>query len=208
MKIFFFTLFALILPTISWAQFDSSTKSTSFGSSFGVTPSKAKSSIFSPQDAPSAEPNTSPLREEKRIDLTEKTDFIKKEFKLQPNYIKGEADMKDEYKRGKYFGDFRSKSKFIKVMCRDHEAVDGDRVSIILNDQVVEGGIFLSESFKTFFIELQPGFNNLEFLALNQGESGPNTAQFMVQDEFGNILLSDIWNLATGAKASLTVVKE
>lgn len=208
MKLCFTFLLAILLPVFAQAQFDISNKSTTFGSSFGITPSKTQSSIFAPKTTPASEPDNSPLREEKRIDLTEQTDFIKKEFKLKPNYLTGETDMKDEFKRGKYFGDFRSKSKFIKVMCRDHEAVDGDRVSIILNDQVVEGSIFLSESFKVFFIELQPGFNNLEFLALNQGESGPNTAQFMVVDEFGNVILSDIWNLATGAKASLTVVKE
>ena len=208
MRLFFTILFALILPAIALAQFDTSNKSSTFGSSFGITPSKSKSSIFSPENSPSSVPDNRPLREEKRIDLTQQTDFIKKEFTIKPNYLTGETEMKDEYKRGKYFGDFRSKSKFIKVMCRDHEAVDGDRVSIILNDQVVQSSIYLSESFKVFFIELQPGFNNLEFLALNQGESGPNTAQFIVQDEFGNVLLSDIWNLSTGAKASLTVVKE
>lgn len=208
MRLFFTILFALLLPAFALAQFDNATKSSTFGSSFGVTPSKTKSSIFSPENSPSSEPDTRPLREEKKIDLTEQTDFIKKKFEVKPNFLTGEADMKDEYKRGKYFGDFRSKSKFIKVMCRDHEAVDGDRVRIILNDQVVENSIFLSESFKVFFIELQPGFNNLEFLALNQGESGPNTAQFVVVDEFGTVILSDIWNLATGAKASLIVVKE
>lgn len=208
MRLFFTILFALLLPAFALAQFDNATKSSTFGSSFGVTPSKTKSSIFLPENSPSSEPDTRPLREEKKIDLTEQTDFIKKKFEVKPNFLTGEADMKDEYKRGKYFGDFRSKSKFIKVMCRDHEAVDGDRVRIILNDQVVENSIFLSESFKVFFIELQPGFNNLEFLALNQGESGPNTAQFVVVDEFGTVILSDIWNLATGAKASLIVVKE
>lgn len=208
MKLFFSLLVSLILPAFAMAQFDTSNKSSTFGSSFGITPSKSQGSIFSTKSTPTSEPDNSPLREEKKIDLTEQTDFIKKEFTIKPNYLSGETEMKDEYKRGKYFGDYRSKSKFIKVMCRDHEAVDGDRVSIILNDQVVQSSVFLSESFKVYFVELQPGFNNLEFLALNQGESGPNTAQFMVQDEFGNVLLSDIWNLSTGAKASLTVVKE
>lgn len=208
MKSLLSVVLSLVLPVLAMAQFDTSNKSSTFGSSFGVSPSKSQSSIFSTKSTPASEPDNSPLREEKRIDLTEQTDFIKKEFNIKPNYLTGETEMKDEYKRGKYFGDFRSKSKFIKVMCRDHEAVDGDRVSIILNDQVVQGSVFLSESFKVFFVELQPGFNNLEFLALNQGESGPNTAQFMVQDEFGNVLLSDVWNLSTGAKASLTVVKE
>ena len=201
-------LFYFILVPVTQAQFDNTNKSTSFGGNFGVTPSKTGSSLFTPKSTPSPEPNTTPLREEKKIDLTQNYGLMEKKFEVKPNYLTGEVEMKEEYKRGKYFGDFRSKSKFIKVMCRDHEAVDGDRVSIYLNDKLVQSSVYLTESFKVYFIELQPGFNNLEFLALNQGESGPNTAQFAVQDEFGNVIMSDIWNLATGAKASLIVVKE
>ena len=116
--------------------------------------------------------------------------------------------MMEEFKRGKHYGSFINKSKFVKVLCRDHQAIDGDRVSIILNDKVVEANIFLDGEFSVYYIELTPGFNNLEFVALNQGDSGPNTAQFAVLDEFDATIMSNIWNLATGAKASMSIFRE
>ncbi|CEN46375.1 Secreted protein (fragment) [Capnocytophaga canimorsus] len=67
--------------------------------------------------------------------------------------------------------------------------------------------MLLTNSFKGFQIELKPGFNKVEFLALNQGESGPNTAEFSVLDENGNTISSAQWNLATGAKAHFVIVK-
>ncbi len=44
--------------------------------------------------------------------------------------------------------------------------------------------------------------------ALNQGLSGPNTAMLKVFGEDGQQLVSKEWNLLTGAKASLMVVKQ
>src|SRR5690606_402593 len=42
-----------------------------------------------------------------------------------------------------YFGEFRTKSKNVKIMCRDHGNVDGDRVNIIINDRVVVPNVLL-----------------------------------------------------------------
>jgi len=43
---------------------------------------------------------------------------------------------------------------------------------------------------------------------LNQGESGPNTAEFQILDEHGNVISSNQWNLATGVKATIILIKE
>ncbi|MEJ4088197.1 hypothetical protein [Galbibacter orientalis] len=107
-----------------------------------------------------------------------------------------------------YFGDFKSNAKSIKILCRDHQYVDGDRVSVIVNDKVVAPNIYLESSFKGIYIDLEKGFNKIEFKALNQGSSGPNTAQFAVFDDKGVEISSNIWNLATGVKASLLIIKE
>jgi hypothetical protein len=68
--------------------------------------------------------------------------------------------------------------------------------------------VLLSGTFKGVNVDLVEGFNRLDFEALNQGTSGPNTAQVMVADEEGNIIHNNLWNLSTGSKASLIVVKE
>lgn len=203
----FLTIFCFSLSGM--AQFDTGGKSISPSGNFGISPSSSGTSIFSPNDKEEKKSDSyyAPLRKEKQIDLTKNNGFVKPEFNIQPN-LNGENEMMEEYKRGKHYGSFISKSKFVKVLCRDHQAIDGDRVGIILNDRVVEANIFLGSEFSVFYIELAPGFNNLEFVALNQGSSGPNTAQFAVLDEFDSTLLSNIWNLATGAKATMSVFRE
>ena len=55
--------------------------------------------------------------------------------------------------------------------------------------------------------KLNSGFNKIDFLALNQGESGPNTAEVRVFDDNNNIITSNKWNLATGVRATLIVIK-
>lgn len=107
-----------------------------------------------------------------------------------------------------YLGDLKTGSKFVGVVVRDHEYVDGDRVRIFANGQVVEHNIMLSAAFKGINLELDKGFNRLEFEALNQGSSGPNTAQVDVYDETGKLLYSNKWLLSTGSKASMIIVKE
>ena len=52
------------------------------------------------------------------------------------------------------------------------------------------------------------GFNRIEFEALNQGSSGPNTAQVLVTDDTGVVIHNNRWNLSTGSRASLIIVKE
>lgn len=107
-----------------------------------------------------------------------------------------------------YLGDIKTNAKFVGIVCRDHEYVDGDRVKIYANDVVVEPNILLTGSFKGINLDLDKGFNRLDFEALNQGTSGPNTAQVDVYDENGKIIFSKRWNLSTGSKASLVIIQE
>ena len=113
-----------------------------------------------------------------------------------------------DYMVDQYLGDFKSNAPFVQVIFRDHEVADGDRVRILYNDREVEANVLLQERFKRLNIDLIPGFNKIEFIALNQGESGPNTAEIRVYDNVGGLIMANQWNLATGNKATLIVVKE
>jgi hypothetical protein len=55
---------------------------------------------------------------------------------------------------------------------------------------------------------LVSGFNKIDFTALNQGSSGPNTAELRVYDDNNNMISSNQWNLSTGATATFIVVKQ
>ena len=73
-----------------------------------------------------------------------------------------------DFKVDQYLGDFKSNSKSVRIVFRDHQQPDGDRVQIRFNDQIFYSNILLVESYKTD-VELAKGFNKIDFVALNQG---------------------------------------
>jgi len=127
---------------------------------------------------------------------------------IDPKIGKKEKKGSNEHFGNQYLGDVKTSAKFIGIVCRDHGYIDGDRVKIYLNGNVIEHNILLTGSFKGMNIDLVQGFNRLDFEALNQGSSGPNTAQIVIADDKGNIIHNNRWNLSTGSMASLIVVKE
>ncbi len=106
-----------------------------------------------------------------------------------------------------YLGDYRVKVGKVNIIYRDFGTVDGDQVKIFVNDDEVLMTV-LQGSFNGFKLDLAEGFNKIDFLALNQGLYGPNTAELQVLDDEGNVIAASQWNLATGVKATLIVVKE
>lgn len=112
------------------------------------------------------------------------------------------------FKRNQSFGQLRTKSETIKLRFKDYAAVDGDRVKISVNGLTIREDVYLTDMFKTIEIGLTPGINNLEFTALNQGSSGPNTAQFLIVDDKDVTLVNNRWDLATGFKGSILIIKE
>ncbi|PKQ46985.1 hypothetical protein CSW08_00005 [Confluentibacter flavum] len=119
-----------------------------------------------------------------------------------------EVEQRNGSRTDQFFGDFKSKSKFVNIAYRDHGAVDGDLIQVRVNDDVVVARVFLTNSFSGLKLDLKPGINKIDFVALNQGESGPNTAEFIVVDDTGNVVSSNQWNLATGVKATIILIKE
>ena len=124
--------------------------------------------------------------------------------------LKSPEDKKNPnmFKQNQYLGDFKLNGNSIEIIFRDHEYFDGDRVRILVNDIVIIENVLLENSFKGLNYKLKSGFNKIDFLALNQGESGPNTAEIRVFNEKGGLVTSNQWNLATGVKATLIVVKD
>ena len=129
-------------------------------------------------------------------------------LKIDPKIGTREKDKANKHYGDTYLGDIKNNGKFVGIVCRDHEFVDGDRVKIYANGEVVEPNILLTSAFKGINLNLDKGFNRLDFEALNQGSSGPNTAQVDVYDEKGQLIYSNKWNLSTGSKASMIIVKE
>jgi len=125
-----------------------------------------------------------------------------------PKYFTKDKEEKPEYGKDQYLGDFKTTAKKATFMYRDHEFVDGDMIRIYVNGEIAIPQARLEGSFRGFDLPLQDGFNKIDFEALNQGSSGPNTAQLNIYDEIGNLLASYEWNLLTGNKATAIVVKQ
>ena len=125
--------------------------------------------------------------------------------KLNSNKIEGNAP---KFKADQYLGDFISSTENVRIVFRDHQEPDGDRVQIRFNDDIIYPNILLTQRYKKMDVKLLEGFNKIDFVALNQGESGPNTAEVRVYDDDGNVMMSNLWNLATGSKATFIVVKQ
>jgi hypothetical protein len=126
--------------------------------------------------------------------------------------FKGQKFFKDSagpgFRSDTFLGEIRTGKVKLEMICRDHQFQDGDRVRVWLDDKVIIEQIYLTNAYQGFTINLKQGFNKLEIEALNQGSSGPNTAQFKVMDEAGKVLSENIWNLNAGVKATLIVIKE
>ena len=120
----------------------------------------------------------------------------------------GETGDSKLYRRNMFLGDFKTKADLIGIFYRDFGLVDGDLIRISVNDKIVIYEIYLVNNFQQLDLKLEKGINKIDFEALNQGYSGPNTAEFKIFDEKAALISENQWNLGTGFKATVIVVKE
>jgi len=129
-------------------------------------------------------------------------------FEQRFNKVAVEQGLKIETMSDVFLGDIKSNGAFVRIVCRDHEYPDGDLVRVFVNDELIIPTLLLTSGYKGFNVTLTPGVNKIVFLALNQGDSGPNTAEFIVYNDKGDLVSSKKWNLLTGVKATVNVIKE
>lgn len=141
------------------------------------------------------------------VDITAKSTLTQPVWEIKQKFKEGDKNV-SKFAKDYYLGDIKTTSKIVVIKCRDHEYVDGDRIKLMLNDVVIHPNITLRGSYFTIDIELQEGFNTINFIALNEGLSSPNTAELKVFNADGNLIASNKWLITTGYKASLIVVKE
>ena len=122
----------------------------------------------------------------------------------------------NKFKVDQFLGEIRNDGEYVNIILRDHEYPDGDLIKVQVNENVVMPAILLTEKAKGFKLDLKTGlkldlktgFNVVDFVALNQGSSGPNTAEIIVYDDQGKLVGTNRWNLATGVKATYIIYKQ
>ena len=124
------------------------------------------------------------------------------------NKKQGESNKNiNKFKVDQFLGEIRNDGEYVNIILRDHEYPDGDLIKVEVNENIVMPAILLTEKAKGFKLDLESGFNVVDFVALNQGSSGPNTAEIIVYDDQGKLVGTNRWNLATGVKATYIIYK-
>ena len=126
---------------------------------------------------------------------------------LKSKYWNGQDVSVRKFKTSLELGKLETDSNSIRIICRDHSFVDGDRVKLYVNEEVIRRSITLKAGYYSINVQLKDGYNRIDIEALNQGSSGPNTAEFKVLDEKGQLLADKEWNILTGYIATLVVMK-
>lgn len=145
-------------------------------------------------------------RKPKPIQMVTKKELLTAGDFLQKKWTE-DAKALSDYGKGQDLGSYVTNGPVVELYARDAQYVDGDRVRVYLNGKIVQSDIYLQANYVPVLIKLANGFNTIEIEALNQGTSGPNTAAFSVFDESGKLITSSEWNLLTGARATMIVVK-
>ena len=194
-----------ILSTVSYSQIENQNRK------IDITPPKTKTVL---PNVTLLNPNAFTIKKDEKKDLPKGMMNQNNEYFLNPGdaYVKKLNKEKEKnpnnYLGDAYLGDIATVSDAANIVCRDFEYVDGDRVRIMVNDEVVVQNLTLDSSFRGINLKLGEGFNKIDFIALNQGDSGPNTAELRIYDDNKKLISSNQWNLATGAKATLIIVKK
>jgi hypothetical protein len=215
-------IFLIGFSTCTYAQFESNTKFKSIPP-VNIKPKEKKptppidSSVIIPPNvykSPNVQSPPNPVSDYKLKVKSEISMIPKNEFINPGDEVKDRLNKKTDrqegvaYRRNQSLGTYKTTSNAANVMYRDAQYVDGDLIRVYLNGVVIVTQVYLDSNFKGFEITLQKGFNKIDFEALNQGDSGPNTAEFRVFDDEKKLISASEWNLGTGFKATIIIVKE
>ncbi|MCO4821789.1 MAG: hypothetical protein KC469_06960 [Flavobacteriaceae bacterium] len=141
------------------------------------------------------------------VDMTSKSTLVQPSWDIKQKFGEDQKEI-SKFSKDFYLGDLKTKSKTVVIKCRDHEYVDGDRIRLMHNSAIIHPNITLSGSYYSVQIDLNEGFNSIDFVALNEGTSRPNTAELKIYDEDGVLLSTNQWLITTGYKASLIIIRE
>lgn len=147
-----------------------------------------------------------PLEDPVSFSIETTTDLLDAGEELEKRWKDNKYQKAAEYDQ--YLGDFKTKSSYFGFQCRDFGSVDGDYVQIIVNDVVVKRSMFLNGHFVGVNIDLEPGLNRIDIIALGVGSASPNTGHFVIVDEDGSVIKSHMWNLLAGGTGTLVIIKE
>lgn len=204
-------LFVLLSGGV-FAQFDTGKRSVGIAP---VTPKAAPKEVQKPDENQKStvlpevfKPESNkPLVEEKPLSLTPSNEFMSnsreftKVFENELNKIKPQ-------RKKQSLGTIKVKTKSVYIRCRDSQAIDGDQIRITWNETLIANRLTLTGGFQGIELQLDKGYNYIDFKVINEGDSGPNTAQYEIVDKAGNVLANAFWDMNSGDTATMVLIRE
>ena len=111
----------------------------------------------------------------------------------------------DYYKKDYLLATYKCSTTIAKFALKDFGEPDGDVVRIWLNDEIVINAITLENGYREIQLNLRNGQNLLVIEALNEGIVSPNTAQFSIFNDKGEIIGNNLSGLLTNVKATIII---
>ena len=206
MKQFLIFLFSIFLAVNSYGQSEFNPKFKAIPP-LNVKPKPKKETTPPPADlpkivTPNILDNTNIFNTKPKVDNSFEIGSPENNFSMTPtnkfvnpgDLVKDRLNKKADneymvvFRRNQDLGSFKTKSLTVNVSYRDYGEVDEDQIRVLLNDKTIATSVYLDSNFEGFDITLVEGFNKIDFEALNQGRLGPNTAEFRVYDDKGNLI--------------------
>ena len=177
------------------------------------SPTSSKSisypSIFDKKDKLGENVSLLKKKPEEEKSIFEKEQFASpaKEYTDKLNKQITDGKIYDYYKKDYLLATYKCSTTIAKFALKDFGEPDGDVVRIWLNDEIVINAITLENGYREIQLNLRNGQNLLVIEALNEGMVSPNTAQFSIFNDKGEIIGNNLSGLLTNVKATIIINK-
>ena len=177
------------------------------------SPTSSKSisypSIFDQKDKLGENVSLLKKKPEEEKSIFEKEQFASpaKEYTDKMNKQITDGKIYDYYKKDYLLATYKCSTTIAKFALKDFGEPDGDVVRIWLNDEIVINAITLENGYREIQLNLRNGQNLLVIEALNEGMVSPNTAQFSIFNDKGEIIGNNLSGLLTNVKATIIINK-
>ncbi|QBZ99103.1 hypothetical protein [Flavobacterium sangjuense] len=217
MKAAFAFLFLVIFSFKGFSQFEQPKKTISIAPisnpKGAVSPTSSKAitypSIFDKKDKLGESVSLLKKKPEEEKSIFEKEQFASpaKVYTDKMNKQVEDGKIYDYYKKDYLLATYKCSTAIAKFALKDYGDPDGDVVRIWLNDQVIFDAITLESGYREIQLNLRNGQNLLVIEALNEGMISPNTAQFSIFNDKGEIVGNNLSGLFTNVKATIIINK-
>lgn len=217
MKAAFAFLFLVLISFKGFSQFELPKKTISIAPisnpKGAVSPTSSKAitypSIFDKKDKLGESVSLLKKKPEEEKSIFEKEQFASpaKVYTDKMNKQITDGKIYDYYKKDYLLATYKCSTATAKFTLKDYGDPDGDVVRIWLNDEIVIDAITLESGYREIKLNLRNGQNQLVIEALNEGMVSPNTAQFSIFNDKGEIIGNNLSGLLTNVKATIIINK-